>query len=351
MVDFLIIGQGLAGSVLSLSLIKKGYSVFVIDKPSVSMCSKVAAGIWNPVVFKRLTKSWLADEVIPELYQFYQYYEKEFNESFLHSKLIIKPFTEEQEKTLWLKKASIENNFLQAEVFEDFALTTNATLKNYSLVNNAGNLEVVKFLELTTKHLIVNQSYLQDEFDFEELKNNNTHFTYKSIFSKHVICCEGYLITKNPYFNWVPLKPAKGETLTIQCDDLNLNDCILNKSIYILPLQNNTYKVGATYEWQDLTDNPTQKGKEELVNKLRSVLKIPFTIINHDAGVRPAIIDRRPVIGSHPQFKNMFVFNGFGSKAVMLAPYFANQFTEYLADDTCLHNEANVQRFYKFHKN
>ena len=107
--DFMIVGQGIAGSVLSLALITAGYSVLIIDTPGLSSSSKIAAGIWNPIIFKRLTKSWLADELIPELQSFFGFWEKELNTTLIYQRSIIKAFTEDQEKNLWIKKVADGN--------------------------------------------------------------------------------------------------------------------------------------------------------------------------------------------------------------------------------------------------
>ena len=141
--DFIIVGQGLAGSILALTLLKSGFKVFVINHSMLSNCSKVAAGIWNPVVFKRLTKSWLADELVPDLVSFYEFWEKEFQIKLIHHRKIIKPFTEEQEKNLWLKKAtSLENlnPFLDSETYSNLQISPTHTINSYSHVLKAGNL-------------------------------------------------------------------------------------------------------------------------------------------------------------------------------------------------------------------
>ncbi len=345
--DFIIVGQGLSGSVASLSLMRSGYTVCVINNSSLSSCSSVAAGIWNPVVFKRLTKSWLADDVVPELNEFYGYAEKLFNVTLIRHRHIIKPIVEEQEKNLWLKKAKSDTVFLDPVIYNDLSISANSTIQSYSKVLNAGSLDVTLFLERTKNHLVNNNSYLDDTVDHSLLENHITHVSYKSVKAKNIIFCEGHLISANPYFNWIPMKPAKGEILTIYCEEIVLKNDILNKGLFILPVAPHTYKVGATYEWEHLNDLPTKKAKEELTQKLDAIINVPYKIIKHEAGVRPAVIDRRPVIGRHPTVENFFIFNGFGTKAVMLAPYFAKQFTGFLQAQVSINKEADPARFYK----
>ncbi len=343
--DFIIVGQGIAGSVLALSLIKSGYSVCVIDKQDLSLSSRIAAGIWNPVVFKRLTKSWLADDLVSELIRFYEFFEKEMNVSFINRRYILKPFSEEQEKTFWLKKAELDNKFLDKSIYEDFQLTDSYNIKSYSKVMQAGNIDLPMFLETTKKYISQYHQLIEESFDHHNLKRTEDGVTYQSVIAKNIIFCEGHLISKNPYFNWIPFKPAKGEVLTITCIGLHLENAIFNKGFFIMPLGNNTYKVGATYEWENLNDTPTESKKQELIAKLNSVISIPYQIVKHEAGVRPSVIDRRPVVGCHPEFSNVYIFNGFGSKSVMLAPYFAKQLVNFIQNTSSIDSEVNPSRF------
>ena len=221
-------------------------------------------------------------------------------------------------------------------------------IDTYSKVLSAGNIDLQVFLNETRLYLKQKNSFIEYEFDYKQLIITEEKITYKTIEAKQIVFCEGYLISNNPLFNYIPLKPAKGEVLTIECKDLELIADILNKGIFILPIGNHQFKVGATYEWQQLNDIPTDERKLELETKLQAILHVPYTIIKHEAGVRPAVIDRRPVIGNHPKHKNCFVFNGFGTKAVMLAPYFANQFYESFQLNKPMHPEVDCSRFDKF---
>ena len=345
--DFLIVGQGIAGSVLSINLIKAGFSVCVIDNSKLSSCSRVAAGIWNPVVFKRLAKSWMADQIIPELLSFYAHCETVFGTSLITNREIIKPFTEMQEQDFWLKKSESENQYLANEIFSDYSLTKNQSLNYYSKVKGAGNLNVIEFLFYVKKYISNRFHYLEEDFSFSEFKYGNDLINYKNIIAKNIVFCEGHLVSENPFFNWIPTKPAKGEVIIIKCADLNLEKDILSKGIFIMPLGNQLFKVGATYQWDNLNDHSTPKGLLELEDKLKLIIDCSFEVVNHEAGIRPSVIDRRPVVGLHPNQKNMYIFNGFGTKAVMLAPYFATQLTNFISNSSPINPDVNPNRFKK----
>ncbi|MDO9000129.1 MAG: FAD-dependent oxidoreductase [Bacteroidota bacterium] len=347
MIEFIIVGRGLAASVIAHALHQENISFKIIGNESLSNCSKVAAGIWNPIVFKRLTKSWLADEIIPYLNQFYSQVEKKVNKKLITQRALIKPFTEEQEKKLWQKKASLElSDFLDDTIYNADSTNLNncKIINQYGIVKQSGNLDVNEFLKSTNS--IFTESVIDEVFDYNELKINSDFVSYKNIKTKNIIFCEGYLVKNNPHFNWIKLKPAKGEVLTLVSSDLKLKNQILNRNGFLMDLDNDTFKLGATYEWDDLSEEPTQKGLVELQTKLQQLISCEYTIQSHQAGVRPSSSDRRPIIGPHPAHKNLFIFNGLGTKGVMLAPYFAKKFVNFYLKKETLHNDVMVNRFY-----
>ncbi|MBA3679874.1 MAG: FAD-dependent oxidoreductase [Bacteroidetes bacterium] len=350
MIDFIIVGRGLAASVIAHTLYENKISFKIIGDPHLSNCSNAAAGIWNPIVFKRMTKSWLADEIIPYLNKFYSNVESRVDKKLITQRTIIKPFVEEQEKNLWLKKANSElNDFLDETIHE----ANSAELENckvsgqFGLVKQSGNLNVPEFLKATD--VFFKEHLINEVFDHSQLKLSNETVSYKSTVAKHIIFCEGYLVKDNPFFNWIPLKPAKGETLEISAPELKIKNHILNKNGFLMQLPNGNYKLGATYEWSDLTEEKTKKGLEELEQKLNQMISCNYEITAHQAGVRPSSLDRRPIIGEHPGYKNLFIFNGLGTKGVMLAPYFAKKFVNFYLQKEVLPTDVNVGRFYSLY--
>ncbi len=346
--NYIIIGQGLAGTILAQTLLKQGRSVLVIDEPTLSKASKIAAGLYNPVVFKRLVKSWMADELIPCMDDFYSDSEQLLQTKFYFKKQIVRLFAEEQEKTLWLKKTNEPvGKYLSKTVEDDLLSDIIYNPLGSSEVLDAGNLDTRLFLESFRKYFKENKILLEEKFDYEQLKISENSVNYKNILADKIIFCEGYKTTENPYFSWLPFKLTKGEIITIKLlGDNRLGfDKVINKAVFILPIGNNTYKVGATYEWTDLNEIPTEKGKADLVDKLQKVVRGTFEIIDHQAGIRPTVNDRRPLIGLHPQHATLGVFNGMGTKGVMLAPYFAKQFVEHLENNLPLEKEVDIQRF------
>lgn len=351
--DILVIGQGLAGSILAIELQKRGLDCYVIGEGGLSKSSLIAAGIWNPIVFKRMTSSWKANEALAAMQPFFSFSEKLLIKKFIHHRKILKYFTQEQEAILWKQKYLAElSNLIDEKIFSPEDLNIEGVCKpefGFSYVKESGNIETKIFLDATKQFLIAQNKYAEEKFDYSEIEIKNNGFNYKNIFAKKIIFCEGHLNSENKFFNFIPFKPAKGELFIFKSELLN-TEHILSKSIFIVPLGNNLYKAGATYNWEDVTDSVTEKSQKELEEKLNKTLTIPYHIIERSAGVRPSVIDRRPVIGNHPLHQNMYVFNGFGTKAVLLAPLFANELINFLVKKSELNSEVNVSRFYKKHE-
>ena len=345
-IDSILVGQGLAGSILALELIKQGKTVLVIDRTEISQCSKVAAGIYNPVVFKRLTQSWMADKTLPVMFDFFKDAEILFDTKLIHQTKIARVFGSEQEEVLWKKKAVNElSDFIEKDIHEA-KNEYNFLKNNYGFVAESGFVDVPAFLSHTKAYLERSNFFLNDTFIYEDLIIHDHEIHYKNIACNKLIFCEGHLVTNNPFFKELKFKPAKGEVLTIYCEELKITS-IINKDFFILPLSlAHCFKVGATYNWIDLTDTPSDEARNTLLEKLNTVIPFPYKIINQEAGVRPATIDRRPVMGNHPAHKNIAVFNGFGTKAVMLAPYFAKHFCNFMFLNRELYLDVDVKRFY-----
>jgi len=350
MKDFIIVGRGLAAHVLMHQLHFHQLTFTVVGKKELSSSSRVAAGIWNPIVFKRLTKSWMADDLIPALNKFYADCERQLNKKFTQQLNILKPFAELQEEELWIKKSKNElDDYLDPKIYPTEKAPKGAGITtNFGLVKNCGNLNVSAFLDAGDRFF--KESIINETFKHEQLKVQENEITYGDTKARAIIFCEGWLIKNNPFFNWAPLKPAKGEILTLEIPELHLGNTIINRGHFLMPDGMGSFKCGATYDWENLDENTSEQAKNILLQKLVLDAGLNIKALNHEAGIRPASIDRRPIIGPHPKFSNLFVFNGLGTKGVMLAPYFAINFVNFYLQKQNLIHEVDVKRFYHLYE-
>ncbi len=341
----MIVGQGIAGSTLAYCLMQQGKRVLVVDENLDSTSSKIAAGLCNPVVFKRLTKSWMVDRVLEFAKKFYRSQEQLLGGSYYFDLPIYKLFANEKERKFWLQKCNDPDmiDWLSSEIEYPF----DEDLVNYPYgaahVQNSGYLSTVGWLAGFKEFLLEKQSYMTSKFDYGELIIETDHILWKSFKAQKVIFCEGYFSINNPYFDWLPFKLTKGEVLTVKFENLDMQSAI-NKGVFILPHEGG-YKLGATYDWDKLDEEITEEARTSLLRRTEKFLSDNMLVISQKAGVRPTVVDRRPLIGSHPEFSNLLVFNGLGTKGVMLAPYFASKLVDMLLHDVPLPDEVNISRF------
>lgn len=345
--DFIIVGNGLAGSLLANELINKGQDTLVFGDPTMKSSSSVAGGMVNPVTGKYLAKTWLIDELFGLLFDYYRGLEAEFKASFFHQTGLFRPFANQESKANFLNQ--IEKHQLQdyLDVLEnpkDYSPHFNVNLGGM-YTQKAGWLDVPTMLSKIKEKLILREAYTESKFVHEDLIIEDTGFTYKDNFAEKIIFCEGFYAAQNPFFHWLPFNPVKGETLLAKIKDYDIQP-IVNQGKWIMPLGNGTVRIGATYSWHELDFEATERGRDELVTNARKILYSVFEITAQQAGVRPSTKDRRPILGEHPKHKNMFVFNGLGTKGVSLAPYFVKQLIDFIFLQKDINPEANIERHY-----
>ena len=343
-IDYLIVGQGIAGSLLSHFLLKRKKSLLIVDHVNPSSSSMVAAGIFNPITGRRFVKTWKADEIFPFAENTYLELEKEFGEQFYYPRKIVRTLSDQKE----LNELEIKQKKPEYAAYMNPPISLGNQVKVE--INKGGNLHINKFVRLIRDNYKTSGLLVDAYFDNTDMKIEEDGVVWNNVIAKRVIFCEGIKAMDNPWFGDLPFTHAKGEILTIKSPELNI-DYIQSKGIFILPLGDDTYRVGATYDWSDVTDTPTQKGRDELIKKLETLIDTDYSVINHLAGIRPTVKDRRPLIGIHPTFPQIGIFNGLGTKGVSLGPYFAHHFVEHLESGTALNQEVDIQRFGSFKEN
>ena len=157
----------------------------------------------------------------------------------------------------------------------------------------------------------------------KEIDESENGIVWNSQHYRAVVFCEGAAVEQNLFFETPLLRPAKGEILVIEAAGVPQE--VFNGKVYGVPLGNCQFKVGATYEWDAPHAEPTPQKYEELVQQLSNLLKVPFTVIRHEAGIRPSTPTRRPLFMRSKRNQNVFTFNGLGTKGVLLAPMLAEE--------------------------
>ncbi|MBT1702007.1 NAD(P)/FAD-dependent oxidoreductase [Chryseosolibacter indicus] len=345
-VDYIIVGQGLAGSALAVHLMKMNKKFVIIDGPTPNSATRVAAGLFNPVTGKNLVKTWLADKIFPYLHTFYPEVEKMTGKKLFYSMPLYRPFVTVEEQNEWMGRSTDETykDIIDKVITKPHFTGVHDPLGGL-LLKQCGFVDTQAFLEGVRNEVSLRNGILDVTFNHQNLVIRDNLVCYDHIEAPYIIFCEGVNVSANPWFDRLPIRSLKGETLTVRCF-LEENNFILNRGVYLVPIEDeNVYRVGATYNLQDKTPTVTMAGKFELEEKLNELVAAPYEITGQAWGFRPTTVDRRPIMGKHPYYKSLVIFNGLGTKGISLAPYFSQHLIQCLENATPLYKEVDVARY------
>ncbi|TFV94396.1 FAD-dependent oxidoreductase [Algoriphagus kandeliae] len=345
-IDFLLIGGGLAGTALGYRLIQSGKTIRILDLPEKNQSSRIAAGLYNPVTGRKMVKTWLADQLFPEIEPFYREIEKKTGASFLRPETIYRPFISIEEQNEWMGNSS-------DEVFIPYIkeLVTESQSSHLQdpyggvMLRQSGWLDIPAFLDAFKKKFSDNFSIENFEESMLQFENGNWH--YGDIETPSVVFCNGVHAAQTSFFGFLPFAPVKGEILELKQEFCP--EYIVNRGVFRVHLGDGIHRVGSTYTWHDLDIGPTERAKNELLERLQGLVNLPVEeVVSHKFGIRPATKDRKPFLGKHPSLSGVYIFNGFGAKGVSLVPYFSNMMNAYLLNEEPVMKEVDIARYFDY---
>lgn len=336
--DFIVLGQGLAGTLVSHELISRGKTVMVIDNGHPHSASRVAAGLYNPLTFKRLNFAWNAVEALPLMEPAYGKIEESLGEAFNFRIPIRRYFPDDQSHEQFMLKQDLP-------LYEPVLGKTDDFGEHGSgLVHGGGYVNLRKLLPAFRAWLESRGCFSEDEIGDEQIQVEDGCVRVGRFMAEKLIFCRGVKDVESMWWNHLPLKQTKGEVLTVTAPELS-QDSIHNNGKFVLPLGDASFRTGSTYEWDEINEEPTEKGRDQILDKLKELHQGPVDVTEHQAGIRPTVKDRRPLVGSHPEQHNFFILNGLGTRGVMIGPWCAVQLADYILKNSELNKEIDVDRF------
>lgn len=348
--DCFVVGQGLAGSNLAWSLDRAGARALVIDRGHEEAASRVAAGLLNPVTGQRMSKSWQVDEQLPFAKEQYWEMERCWGVSFLTERRIVRLIRTEAELERWKKRkedpafAGFLGDFIPAG---ELMPRVRDELGGCVIVGVA-SLEPEVFLKACREWLRQKGWLLEEEFAASRLELIPGGVCYGGVKARCVVFCQGWQGGDNPWFGSLPFKHAKGEILKVRVSEPLPRD-VISREKWLLPLGEDTVRVGSTFSWDALNCECTDEARLELLKHVRKtlLLKEEPQVLEHSAGVRPCSHDTKPYMGRHPEESRVAVFNGFGSKGALMTPLCAARMVRYLLEGEPLDKAESLQRLVK----
>jgi glycine/D-amino acid oxidase-like deaminating enzyme len=344
-VEFLIVGQGLAGTSLAWALLLRGRNVLVADAERGQSASRIAAGLITPVTGKRLAKSWRWDELYPAAVEFYRRIEADTGVRFFHQRPALRLFANAAERDEFYRR---EENVLRDLAHATPQINTDwfaAPVGGFEMPA-AARLDVPRYLDASREHFRASSAYITAEIDPRavELTARGVQIPSLALDAQTVVFCRGFDADADAWFGGIPFNAAKGEILTIGAPGL-AEERVVHRGVWLAPVGGEVFRVGSTYTWEPLNALPTTAGRAEIEARLRTFLKLPFEVIDHRAAVRPVIDAGYPVLGRHPLHPQLAYFNGLGSKGSLLAPFFAEQLAAHLCGAGEIEDAVNVRKY------
>ncbi len=346
MVDYIIVGSGLAGICFAETALQAGKSILVVDGEKRSS-SQVAGGMYNPVVLKRFTEVWKVREQLDIARPFFKALEDKLQVKLDYKMPLYRRLMSVEEQNNWFEASDKPN--LSAYLASVLVKNNNAGVDaafSFGEVFETGYVDTAQLITSYRKYLREKELYVQADFDYDQFQYDSNGVTYKNIQAKNIVFAEGYGMLENPFFKDLPLDGTKGELLIVRIPHLNFKE-ILKAGVFLIPIGNDLYKVGATYDWNDKSDNITVAAKDELLAGLRSVVNLEFEIVEQIAGVRPTVKDRRPLVGRSKESACIHVLNGLGTRGVLLGPFLAKHLFQNIENGVELDSNISIARFDK----
>jgi len=345
-VDYIIVGQGIAGSILGYLLEAEGLNLIIIDNVHKTSSSQVGAGIINPITGRNYLLAWEYALHLQEAFPLYKRIEGEIQKPILIRRNIVRTLFNSKDINNWQAR-------LNQEAYQPYILE-NASLGDYELllarqlqygeVTEAYQLNMPLLVDYLTKKWERSGQLLEEEFDHSKVVLTSENVQYEEVVAKGLIFCEGQQVKANPFFDYLPIGDSKGEILKVRIPGVRTTKMIKQRR-FIVPLKEDEFWFGSYDRWGALTGETTEEGNSKLVDELSNMINRPFEVISHEAALRPTTPDRRPLLGNHPKYERLYIFNGLGTKGASLAPRWANTMVNFLLGKNMLPPHVDVNRF------
>lgn len=345
-VDFIIVGQGLAGTLLSYFLLIENQRVVVFDHPHDGRTSHIAAGLVNPVTGRRIAKSWRFEELAAFAKQTYQALELKLGGRFWNERPILRALHSVFEENEWMRRSAFPEFEKFMDDSPDLAEFDGKIQEPHAWgeLKGGAQLAMPQLVEAWRNWLTEQGVFFEKNIDYQLVALKDGQVEYEGFVAKKLIFCEGGKAVENPFFQHLPFLVTKGELLLIRVPGLK-SERILKHKLFLVPMAEGLFWAGSTSRYEFEGPNPTEAGKQALLNDLEKTLKVPFEVVHHLAGVRPTVADLRPFLGLHSEHPELAIFNGLGTKGALQGPFFAKQMADFLSQKTGLEAEVDIRRF------
>ena len=340
-IDYIVVGLGIAGLTICERLEENKCSYVVFDSAK-NGSTLVSGGVVNPVVLKRFTAVWNVNTFLSEAIQFYNKLSDKLNIPVWQEEPVYRILNSIEEQNDWM--VTSDKRDLSAYMSSEISQNKNDCIKapfGFGKVKGSGKIDPNIVFKAYREFL--NNKLIDTFFDYSEVSENESSVIYKNYSAKKIIFTEGAAVLNNPFFKKEYIVPNKGEYIIVKSLDLKLKEMVKGP-MFILPLGEDLYKVGASYSREAENFKITDSAKDEIVMKLKKMISCDFEIVDQITGIRPTTKDRKPLLGSLPESDKKIFFNGLGTRGILMAPYLSKILFDFFEIGKSIPKELDIRR-------
>ena len=341
--EFLIVGQGLAGTTLAWTLLQRGRTFLIVDREDPITSSKIAGGLVTPITGMRLTLNWRYEELQNEAVRFYRHKERVLGRRLYFPRPHLRLLRNEREAEIWERRQTEPE--LQKFIVKSTGVDANRIAAPFGgfQQRRAGFLDSAAFIEASRAHFQSLGAYEIGEVNEEDLDLGKTDVGWRGRRFSNVVLCQGWEVAKSRGFSWLPVDHTQGAVLSVRAETGETRR-ILNQGCWLMNRAGGQVLAGSTYETKfDQPHVADPNAVERLIGRLNAMVKGGIEVLGSQTAVRPGIKKNKGAIGRHPVHERLVLMNGLGSKGVLRAPFLARRLVDHLLDGSALEPEIDVQ--------
>lgn len=324
--EFLVVGGGIAGTLLSYELWRAGKHVCMMHDGQLQGASHVAAAVLNPLIANKWTVAQDADSNMPVAMASYKALEDLLGCSILQTQeLWVCPSTAQEQAALNGQMVA-GNSFIQP-ITEAESLTMQLLLQQEWAAAKVAPVHIINTAALLMgwqQYLQAKGCYIEEHFDQAAMQVNADIVHYKGLSAETIIFCEGALGSKNPYMPAQRFTHNRGDALLLRIADLPTN-YIYHKGIRLVPRSDGLWWCGSNYVWQYNNLLPNKDWRATTEKQLSNWLRMPYETIEHLVAERPTTAGQQPILAKHERYGHVYFFNGLGTRGFSAGPRLAKE--------------------------
>ena len=340
-IDTLIVGGGLAGTLLAFELVRAGQRVQIVDSCATLAASRAAGGLMNPLTGPRLASPLDLLRRCSAARAHYDRLSRQLNHPLVSPLDIIRICRDDSERERAIGHAHASRSaWTDCRIVSGFKTPFGAFR-----IDHGWRLDLAALCSAAAHVANAGMQCDAASFDWHPILARPAPPRWRGLQVGAVVSCEGAAALDNPIWRGLPLQSDGGESLVIRMDR-DRHEAI-SAGVTLLPLGSRRYWLGATHQPGQASPGPTMAGRSALLRKLAAQLEDPWDVevIGHQAGTRVAPPDREPVVGRHPRWPWLWILNGLGSRGILRAPEAAEQLAAHMTRGTSLPAHLDVARY------